>query len=98
MELERIAMTIFAIDPGPEQSAFCVWNGERILGANIHSNPDLRSHLSNNLVARPIVACEHLQCFGMSVGREVFETAYWIGEFRGLISYELGLQFVRVYR
>ncbi len=93
-----MSQTIFAIDPGSQKSAFCVFNGERIVEANINSNDDLRSHLSKNLSKDIIVACEHLQCFGMSVGREVFETAYWIGEIRGLISFELGLKFVRVYR
>ena len=91
-------MRILAIDPGPVQSAFVVWDGEKLCGNNIDSNDNVRSHISKNLSADFIVACEHLQCFGMAVGKEVFETAYWIGEFRGLVSFELGLTFMRIYR
>jgi hypothetical protein len=43
----------------------------------IKSNRDLVLPSSNM-----VVACEHLQCFGMAVGASVFETAYWIGDFR----------------
>ena len=91
-------MQVLGIDPGPKESAFVHWNGEMIIGANVVSNEDLRSHLSKNLKGEIIVAVEHLQCMGMAVGASVFETAYWIGEFRGLVAFELGLRFVRVFR
>lgn len=91
-------MTVLGIDPGPKESAFCAWDGERILCAEKSPNQNLRQMLSNGMWPESLVAVEHLQCFGMGVGREVFETAYWIGEFRGLVSYELGRVFIPVTR
>jgi hypothetical protein len=71
-------MMILGIDPGPKQSACLTWDGEQIRGAAITENSQLRLEYTGNIV----VAVEHLQCFGMAVGASVFETAYWVGEFR----------------
>ena len=73
-------MIVLGIDPGPKQSAKVLWDGERLYehSAEILANEDVRLDYSQEV----IVAVEHLQCFGMGVGREVFETAYWIGEYR----------------
>lgn len=49
------------------------------------------------VLAIDAIACEHLECFGMAVGKETFETGYWIGEFRALSALS-GIQFHRVYR
>lgn len=76
-------MRILGIDPGPKESAFCLWDGERIVGANKNLNGEIFTQIVNLATGDSIVAVEHLQCFGMGVGREVFETAYWIGDFRG---------------
>jgi len=43
------------------------------------------------------VACEGLQCFGMPVGKETFETAYNIGELRYL-CFDQGIAFKMVFR
>lgn len=74
-------MRILGIDPGPKESAFCVWDGEKIIGANKILNEFIFTQITNTGEG-VTVAVEHLQCFGMGVGREVFETAYWIGEYR----------------
>jgi hypothetical protein len=68
---------ICGVDPGPIKSAYCIWDGEKILGFGIKNNRDLVLPSSNM-----IVAIEHIQCMGMAVGASVFETAYAIGEFR----------------
>jgi hypothetical protein len=44
-----------------------------------------------------VVACEHIQCFGLPVGAEVFECAYWIGDFRCSCKNK-GTLFLPVYR
>ncbi len=75
-------MRILGIDPGPKESAFALWNGQLIVGANKIPNENIFTQIVN-AGENVIVAVEHLQCFGMGVGKEVFETAYWIGDFRG---------------
>jgi hypothetical protein len=86
---------ILAIDPGPKDSAFCYWDGERVLEAGIANNEGILVILG--AARTETVVCEHLQCFGMAVGATVFETAYWIGHFRCKCS-ECGLSFARVMR
>jgi len=93
--------TILGIDPGTAQSAIVVWNGERITRASIVPNDQLRKEVlipfGTDYYGCGVVACEHLQCFGMAVGQEVFETAYLIGAIRQ-ICFDCGMSFRRVYR
>lgn len=71
------ALTL-GIDPGPTESAYCfVGPGYRVDAANKVGNAGLIAMLKQCDVAA--VAIESLQCYGMAVGREVFETAYMIG-------------------
>jgi hypothetical protein len=70
-------MTICAIDPGYELSAFVRYDGSRILEHGIESNPDLLRRLSAG--GDPHVTFEAIESYGMAVGREVFETVFWIG-------------------
>lgn len=92
---------IFAIDPGPTLTAYVVWNGSKPLeGAIVPSEQLVRQlTVSNGTYDLSIkgVACEHLQCFGMAVGKEVFESAYWIGEWRRFCR-DVRLPFYRVFR
>lgn len=78
---------ILALDPGNTYTAGVV------LSANIgeHGGRDLMDHwyLPNAEAIEKITAypyCDHLAiemiaCYGMAVGREVFETCVWIGRF-----------------
>jgi len=87
-------MKLVALDPGPEQTAVVVWDDARVLHAEIMPSSSVTAFV---VMQQLPVACEHLQCFGMAVGKEVFETAYWIGEVRHACA-ALGLEFHRVYR
>jgi hypothetical protein len=75
-------MTILAIDPGYEQTAFVAYNhnDERIENMGIVPNGDFLLMLPA-LAAERALACEMVACYGMAVGREVFETCVWIGRF-----------------
>jgi hypothetical protein len=90
---------IFAVDPGPAKSAFVLFDGEIIWSRGIVDSEllipliPLPTHADPNV----IVAVEHLQCFGLAVGAEVFETAYWIGEIRRACRYR-EVTFVKVMR
>jgi hypothetical protein len=70
---------IFAIDPGPEQSAYVtLFNGE----------PEERALFPNHELASIVklahydnLVIEMVESFGMAVGKEVFNTCVWIGRF-----------------
>jgi len=69
---------VIGIDPGPRDSAYVVWDGERVVSACDMPNHQLAAYLDS---ASSPVACEWIESFGMSVGREVFETVFAIGMF-----------------
>ena len=74
---------ILAIDPGPEQSAFVLWDGSRVIHKDILPNDMLIGFLWEfaHEGECDILAIEMIACFGMAVGRETFETCVWIGRF-----------------
>jgi hypothetical protein len=77
---------ILAIDPGPEQSAYVLWDGEQIIEHGKADNLDLQAALEDpvrsfNICPPERVAIEMIASYGMPVGAEVFETCVWIGQF-----------------
>jgi len=70
---------ILAIDPGPTQSAFLAWDGT-VCGKGLFSNGERWSILQAwSADQSSIIAIEMVSCYGMPVGREVFETCIEIG-------------------
>jgi hypothetical protein len=90
---------ILAIDPGTTESQYVIWDGTRVLDAGLIANAALLSWLSNPVYKYPgLTACiEMVASFGMPVGREVFETVYWIGRFDQRLR-DLNTEPVRVAR
>ena len=89
---EERNMKVIAIDPGPEQSAYVVWaatiggTGHPLTGtiewAAIQGNMLMRQTLLQMASVDGIqLAIEMVACYGMPVGKEVFETCLWIGRF-----------------
>lgn len=72
--------TLYAIDPGTEQSAIVVVTPEQIYGA-IHPNYELRDALLGPGTEPGHLVIEQVESFGMPVGVEVFETVFWSGRF-----------------
>lgn len=80
---------IIAIDPGNEQSAFVLFDGERVVDHGKQYNAELLRWMRASTVIRPAqswltgeqptVAIEMIASYGMPVGREVFETCLVIG-------------------
>lgn len=77
---------ILSIDPGNSQSAWLLWDNtnKRILHSAISLNEPLLRDLRR--VDGPRGSANHLaiemvESFGMAVGKEVFETVFWIGRF-----------------
>jgi hypothetical protein len=78
-------MTVLAIDPGTHDSAYVVWTDGAIFAAGIEPNETLLRMLQFKEIAdlddSDVVAIEMVACYGMPVGKEVFETCVWIGRF-----------------
>ena len=72
-------MTILALDPGPDKTGWVHYGDGRVLCAGIAPNADVLAGI-NSFDAR-ILAIEMVASYGMPVGREVFETVWWIGRF-----------------
>lgn len=74
---------IVAVDPGPTESGWCVFDGGRVVDSGVMPNADLLSHLQAGHFQEQgcRLAVEMIASYGMAVGREVFETCVWIGRF-----------------
>lgn len=78
---------ILAIDPGNTQSGYVIveHDGEeirRVLEVGKVDNPDIFGLICTNITPDGVdVAIEMVECMGMPVGQEVFDTCFWIGRF-----------------
>lgn len=70
-------MIVVGVDPGPEQSAYVVWNGVMVRGHDIVKNDDMR-HMLETIYA-DVAVFEQVESYGMPVGREVFDTVFETG-------------------
>lgn len=73
-------MTILALDPGPTQTGYCLYDGAAVRSCGVMPNADMLLYLHLNPIPR--LAIEMIASYGMAVGREVFETCVWIGRFQ----------------
>jgi hypothetical protein len=88
-------LKVCGIDPGTSQSAFVVWDGATILDRQIIENVESLAYL--NAVDCGLIACEHIQSYGMAVGKEVFETCYWVGRYWQICGVR-GIEWCRTFR
>lgn len=78
-------MRVFAIDPGPEQSGWVLYDEPNVVSAGIAETPDMLGIVSDfstqvdHCGYPAVIAIEMIASYGMAVGREVFETCVWIG-------------------
>lgn len=75
---------ILAIDPGYEQSAYLLFDADRIVDHGILPNFLMLAQIGDLLQSRgpnATTVLEQIESFGMAVGREVFETVFWTGRF-----------------
>lgn len=79
-------MRILAIDPGTEQSGWCQYESEQVIDSGVMPNDDVLTYIRAFADWRDsetrMLAIEMIASYGMSVGREVFETCVWIGRFK----------------
>lgn len=78
---------ILGIDPGPEKSAFAVWHTDIPCVAT-------KGYWDNNALLQLLIeakypyseaAIEMVACYGLPVGKEVLDTALWVGRFKEAI-------------
>ena len=72
---------ILAIDPGPLESAWVFWNGERLQSFAKEQNEAVIERVKEAGRNTEACAVEMIASYGMPVGAEVFETVYWSGRF-----------------
>jgi hypothetical protein len=74
--------SVLAIDPGSTMSAYVIWDGEFIAAKGKLDNYQLLAAISTgSLDAAMYCVIERVACYGMSVGRDVFDTCFWTGRY-----------------
>ena len=94
---------ILAIDPGNEYSAYCLAEYDTLKPLQFAKIPNAELiELAPKLInenAMQAVAIELIQSYGMAVGREVFETCYFIGKLCDRIERNTNIKKVKpIYR
>ncbi len=76
-------MIILAIDPGNKESAYVVYNTKKknVLDFGKIENSKMLNYIINNNYYIDTYLIEMVASYGMAVGKEVFETVFWIGRF-----------------
>ena len=76
-------MNVLAIDPGTNESAYVLWNGQKPLLFGIVSNEEMFERLTTfaTIPDAPLLVIEKVESYGMAVGAETFETVHWSGRF-----------------
>lgn len=86
----RCKMNIIAIDPGNKESGWVVMDSETLkpLKFGKTENEELRRYFPDMCREYNVsdVVIERVACYGMAVGRDVFDTCEWIGRFTELFE------------
>jgi Holliday junction resolvasome RuvABC endonuclease subunit len=91
---------LLGIDPGTFESGYVIFDGTRVISADILKNEELRllikyESMKGNCTR---MAIEMIASYGMPVGAEVFETCVWVGRFMELWQAENHTQAKQVFR
>jgi hypothetical protein len=93
--------TILAIDPGNTFSAYAVIEIDTFKPVQfdkIDNHVLLTMIKSGNFNGVQFCAIEMVACYGMAVGKDVFETVLWIGRFHEAFTHHTAKQAIFVYR
>lgn len=75
-------MNVLAIDPGPVESAFVLYDGARILDHGHVSNIALLNRLKQRSFGDDyLTVIEQIEGMGIQAGASIFETCFWSGRF-----------------
>jgi hypothetical protein len=89
---------IMAIDPGSQQSAYCVVDHDcRPVRFGKIGNTELLHNLGKVDRLADIDRCviEWISSYGMPVGEEVFDTAFWVGRFYQTVDWTIPCQLIK---
>jgi len=76
-------MRILAIDPGTDESGWCILTDGIVSESGVMANNQLLAVVSGwDIYREDTLAIEMIASYGMAVGREVFETCVWVGRFQ----------------
>ena len=78
-DLRVITMKIISIDPGNEESAYCLMDGYKPIEFGKIENHELLAKVKELDYDKLII--EMVASYGMPVGATVFETCVWIGRY-----------------
>ena len=76
---------IIAIDPGNIESAYVVWDGQKVSDMGKVPNNhvlDFLTSIDDLYHHEATLVIEMVASYGLAVGHEVFETCVWIGRFQ----------------
>lgn len=74
-------MIIMAIDPGPKESAWVLFDGKTISKYGYLLNDELLGGLCEVIFPFDALVIEWIEGYGLTVGRETFDTCRWVGRF-----------------
>jgi hypothetical protein len=92
-------MKIYAIDPGNDFSAFCIIDADTLRPLLFDKRPNkevLRDIKDTSPVEDYRAVIEMVESYGMAVGKEVYETVFWIGRFYEALTCKCPVD--RIYR
>lgn len=72
-------MKLLALDPGPEKTGWCIYDGKTVIYSGVTDNDTLINTMP--LLDAERLAVEGIASYGMAVGAEVFNTCIWIGRY-----------------
>lgn len=87
----RTTNGLLAIDPGTDQSGWCVLVDGSVSDSGVEANEAV---LRRVCTWPHSLAIEMIASYGMAVGREVFETCVWIGRFMQAHTYPATVRLV----
>jgi hypothetical protein len=76
-----MSMSVFAIDPGPTESAYVMFDGVRPTEFAKIGNEEMLYRCGLNWADGTVLVIEQVAAMGMAVGAETFETVFWSGRF-----------------
>ena len=74
-------MSIFAIDPGTTKSGWVLMVEGEVVESGVDANEDVMKKVFMYAHHSSTLAVEMIASYGMTVGRETFETVLWTGRF-----------------
>ena len=98
----KTVLKIIAIDPGPLDSAYVLWDGINV-ESGLPNNGEFMELFETYDFGCQALVIEKVECFGMPVGKSIFDTVFWSGRFcqraveNGQYFYRVGRRDVKLH-